>query len=778
MATDRYRVEIDTSAATRSLAALRGTVAGLAGILGSAFTVRELVTTISRFEDLRSSLSSVYGDVATGARAFEQIKQFATESIFGVEELTSSVIKLKSAGLNPTIEQLRLFGDIAANTTDKVGTLQAITDLYARTTGGGLGLEDLNRLQDRGVPVFKILADTAKLSRDEISRIGQSAEGAQAILAILGNELQRIYGGGQAQGAGNLSRAFSQLGDAIKNAFDAIGAAGLSQALNEVAKNITNVVENNKDLIRSIGQGLGNAIKFVNDNARILVMILGVAFSLKVAGTIVAMAAAVFRFAEGLKAAATAGAVLQGVTGVGLAKVAAGVAASAGIVFTINEILGDATTGVDDLNEKLGELGKDGPLSGNIPQGSNQALIDALNTINEIRNRTNSITKDNDKNLRTYRESTQLLLESLKFQQEQIGLTTEQVQANERIRNFTEDYQKRIRELNEQLIELNKEPAKNADLIARVNEAVAATTAEYQAQLPIVTSVSNELLRQELAMKNIKEANEALLDFFDDMDNATQDASRSFQQLNMNPLEKQVDDISAKINRQLQGEIKSLRRLQTNENMPQINSLIEGIQKRAQEAITAQTQLAEQSYVYTRQFSTGWSKALRDYTDEATNAAKTAESIFNKTTQGMEDMIVNFAKTGKFEFKGFINSILEDLLRSQVRGLIAQVFNFGGGNNMGGSGGGLISGLGNLLGFANGGIIPTNSPVLVGERGPEIISGAAGRVVTPNNQLGASNVTYNINAVDARSFKELLAEDPAYIYGLTMVGSKGVPVRR
>lgn len=184
----------------------------------------------------------------------------------------------------------------------------------------------------------------------------------------------------------------------------------------------------------------------------------------------------------------------------------------------------------------------------------------------------------------------------------------------------------------------------------------------------------------------------------------------------------------------------------------------------------------EKNRIASRSFEYGWKKAFEEYVDDATNAAKYAQSIFQKATTGMEDLIVNFAKTGKFEFKSFMNSILEDLLRSQVRQLMAQIFNIGGST---GGAGGFFGGVGKLLGFANGGIIPTNNPVLVGERGPELISGAAGRNVTPNSALGGGNyVTYNINAVDALSFKQLVASDPAFLYAVTQQGAKTVPQTR
>ena len=182
----------------------------------------------------------------------------------------------------------------------------------------------------------------------------------------------------------------------------------------------------------------------------------------------------------------------------------------------------------------------------------------------------------------------------------------------------------------------------------------------------------------------------------------------------------------------------------------------------------------KEAYDNSRLFETGWNKAFNEYVDNATNAANTARDIFAKTTQGMEDLIVNFAKTGKLEWKSFVNSMLQDLLRSQIRQTMASLFTMSTGG--GSSGGGFLS---NLLGFANGGIIPTNQPVLVGERGPEILSGAGGRTVIPNEKLSASTtVTYNINAVDASSFKSMVAADPSFIHAVAMQGARATPGRR
>ena len=81
----------------------------------------------------------------------------------------------------------------------------------------------------------------------------------------------------------------------------------------------------------------------------------------------------------------------------------------------------------------------------------------------------------------------------------------------------------------------------------------------------------------------------------------------------------------------------------------------------------------------------------------------------------------------------------------------------------------------NLFGgfFANGGNLAAGKIGIVGERGPEMISGPA--TITP---MGATNVTYNISAVDAASFQALVARDPGFIFAVTEQGRRSIPARR
>ena len=180
-----------------------------------------------------------------------------------------------------------------------------------------------------------------------------------------------------------------------------------------------------------------------------------------------------------------------------------------------------------------------------------------------------------------------------------------------------------------------------------------------------------------------------------------------------------------------------------------------------------------QLYAASRTFQAGWTEAFTKYVEDATNAAMQSQQLFSSITKGIEDAFIKFTETGKLSFKNMLLDITQQLIRSNIKKLMGDIFS-GPGGKMSDSGSTLGSIFKSLLGFANGGIIPTNAPVIVGERGPEIISGAAGRSVTPNSALGGS-VTYNINAVDAMSFKSMLAADPTFLYAVTEQGRRRLP---
>jgi phage-related minor tail protein len=176
-----------------------------------------------------------------------------------------------------------------------------------------------------------------------------------------------------------------------------------------------------------------------------------------------------------------------------------------------------------------------------------------------------------------------------------------------------------------------------------------------------------------------------------------------------------------------------------------------------------------------RSWEAGTRNAFNEYVENATNAALQAQTLFGNAFRSMEDALVNFVKTGKFDFKSLADSIISDIIRIQVRAQMSKILSesgigsggFGGllSSLFGGSGGtgasvdaGTFEGLQgagvqglDLLALADGGPVNPGGMHLVGEEGPELfVPSGAGKII-PNDQLGSGvTVVQNIR-VDSRS---------------------------
>jgi phage-related minor tail protein len=182
---------------------------------------------------------------------------------------------------------------------------------------------------------------------------------------------------------------------------------------------------------------------------------------------------------------------------------------------------------------------------------------------------------------------------------------------------------------------------------------------------------------------------------------------------------------------------------------------------------------------HSRTFAAGWGEAFREYVDNATNAANIARDIFGSVTSAMESMLDNFVKTGKLNFKDFAKSIIQDILKIQLKASMLKIWEGLGGGGVGGF-------FRSLLGFADGGRPPLDQPSIVGERGPELFMPRTAGTVIPNHALGSlapqpvvNNIThYHVNAVDAKSVAQLFMENRRTLLGVTEQARKELPIRQ
>jgi hypothetical protein len=181
-----------------------------------------------------------------------------------------------------------------------------------------------------------------------------------------------------------------------------------------------------------------------------------------------------------------------------------------------------------------------------------------------------------------------------------------------------------------------------------------------------------------------------------------------------------------------------------------------------------------------RSWDTGWKEAFDSYAENATNAATVAATTFSSMANNMESALDNFVETGKLNFKDLARSIIQDLLKIQLKASAMNMFKAIGGSSVG-------TAISSFLGFAQGGMPPVGIPSIVGEGGPELFVPQSAGTIIPNRSLGSvmggeSKVTntyntYNISAVDAKSVAQLFSENRMTLLGNVRQAEKEMPFR-
>ena len=195
---------------------------------------------------------------------------------------------------------------------------------------------------------------------------------------------------------------------------------------------------------------------------------------------------------------------------------------------------------------------------------------------------------------------------------------------------------------------------------------------------------------------------------------------------------------------------------------------------------------AQQSIDKSREWSTGWSSAFKQYIEDGTNMATQAKTTFDSMTSNMNSAIDTFVNTGKFSFEDFASSIIKDLVKIEMKALAMEGLKGLFGEK--GGGGGLLSTIGSFIGglFADGGDPPVGKASIVGERGPELFVPKTAGTIVPNNALGGgggqqitnNNTTvnhYTVNAVDAKSVAQLFAENRKQLLGTVRMAQAEQP---
>ena len=256
--------ELDTTGKT-GIAAFGG--AGLAGamskipkaaigvtaaLVGIGTAVGSVARVGAGFEDLKDSLDTVFGSMAAGDVAMDKVFQFAQTTPFQIEDATKAFIQLRAVGVEPNMEMLQTFADVASTSIDQLGAFQTLVRVVQRSASGGLGLEELNQLDERGIPAIKILTTELGMSKEELTKFGKTAEGAAIMMDTLIKALNKQFGGAMESKMDNLSTKTSNMTIAFKQLADSVFKSGLGDFLKGLVDRLTDMANASARLVRII----------------------------------------------------------------------------------------------------------------------------------------------------------------------------------------------------------------------------------------------------------------------------------------------------------------------------------------------------------------------------------------------------------------------------------------------------------------------------------------------------------------------------------------------
>jgi lambda family phage tail tape measure protein len=189
-----------------------------------------------------------------------------------------------------------------------------------------------------------------------------------------------------------------------------------------------------------------------------------------------------------------------------------------------------------------------------------------------------------------------------------------------------------------------------------------------------------------------------------------------------------------------------------------------------QQAANKMIAAANARYDAERKWETGAKSAMQSYIEIAGNAAAQANKLYTDAFKGMEDALVNFVKTGKLDFKSMADSIISDLIRIQIQNNITK--NLSAAVDAAGGFGGFFGSIASSIGSGIKNMLPSfdvgtdyvpNDMVAMVHKGEKIVPASQN---AGSNGSTPVNINFNVQAIDANSFRSTLASNQNVIVGI------------
>lgn len=751
---------LDTRDAKRSVDRLGGALKTLVG----AAVVKGVVDLGNEFQEISNKLKGVTGSAAEAQRGFDLVTQISATTRSSISDTADLFTKLTMATADLGLTQTEIGGltETFAKTLKISGanaqeTASAILQFGQAMQSGKLSGDEFRSINESNGVLMEKLAKQLGVPRGELKKLASEGKLTSTVLA------EALTGM-----ADDVDAQFAKTTPTIAESFQAIRNSALLF--------IANLEEQT-----GVFNGLANVINIVANNLDKLGAIMAGVFAAQVAGQIMNVVKAIRAFRAANQAAAASAVLLQAVTGVGLVKVGVGLTAATATLVTMNAMFDDSAEAVEEVVDETGKL-----------TGNTKEAFDAAEQLTEEQKAQKKeateqarILADQMEKLKSISDELEIgrseLETQLDLQNSLIFATENQRQTIQAVADIEKDRADELRNLADLTLISDAERLQaEQDINDEYDERIKLTKQQLDIQQQIARAGQQFSTVMALVGKSAIDMQVSMGESLKLLEKSSLEEREALQlglelrrRITAEELQLQEDIVEKE--RELAKSLGKTRTELNDAEKQQVRDLFKDREEDIAKSIASYDNLRDtvvnmfvEMRRASRTFNAGFREAFIQFKDDVTNSAKIGTDLFNTMTQGWEDAFVNFAKTGKLSFDDLFKALIEQLIRLAANQLFLFLFDPSGGFLTS-----LFSGF-----FDKGGHIPGGKFGIAGERGPEIVKGPATVVSTADTAEimgGGTNVTYNINAVDPRSFKEILAQDPSFVYAVTRAGARKLP---
>jgi len=334
------------------------------------------ISVASANEQYKTTLETLLGSQQAANRAFAELNEFARKTPFQIDQVVQSFIMMKSYGLEPNIETMRILGDttsaLGGGADKMMGIARALGQI---ATKGRVSAEELMQLAEQGVPAYEILKDKLHLTAAEVSNIGNAGIDAQTAINALLEGLGERFGGQMEKMSSKWQGLWEEVKSLWRDFLTEIANAGAFDSLKSALKDVRDWMVDafNSGRVKQWAEGISEALDTVLKTFKTLgsvgaaafhalsdaIMPVAAGFTVIGAAQLPAAIGAVSAAVKGLTASFVALDTALSANPIGLIAIAAGAAyyagkkAGEGIDRLVYSLTGIDITGLNRLNETL-----------------------------------------------------------------------------------------------------------------------------------------------------------------------------------------------------------------------------------------------------------------------------------------------------------------------------------------------------------------------------------------------------------------------------------------